>query len=559
MIRFKRCPFFLCGRSLVLRPEATKDPHRYPLGYVPLDGSESIDSVWTLVRSGFFVAPLNKVEVIHKVHTGIRHIAISEYPPACCFDIIALNIKLKEICSRLLIRRDFWALDDFNDPEMNTSFGVQNVYFDNFKWSQVLWKRFQIFVEEYFPVAEHTHLTYDEYIQLMRSFSHFEQGYSLFPLLPRKYKIHPPFGVPTLSKVDMEPLLLYSKWLQNFRGPLMLNKALIVRGRCGECAMVTRHCGVPIVRSVDPNYRAVASARKDTELMGKHFNTISFRVGEMFLPLDTRMDSSRKKSDLIVYYPDQGVYETYFTNYSGGYASCMEGFAGMLEQFFEEAVHHLSDFGVVVICCTNIYSLLKPYEPNPIEYEIKFNRRWVVLDYYDLPIRSKGVLSHIPAQHRFKLPHSLMGSLRSELWILHKIEAIGHFAYIHNIPGSKPPSCAAMHWKNKNISKLRRMVMKNQIDDLGGDWEAYKERFMHLLREQNGDDEDDMAQSIRMAMDPSYPQELANRARIAVETNIEAKRAFHVDVSSRFGEVSPRECFDSKYTSNFIKSISKNP
>ncbi|EKG07140.1 pyruvate dehydrogenase (lipoamide) kinase, putative [Trypanosoma cruzi] len=535
------------GRNLILRPEATKDPYRYPLGYVPLDGSEPLDSIWALVKNGFFVAPLNKIETIHRAHLGIRYLTQSEYPAISATDLVGLQLRLKELCSRLLIRRDFWVLEDFNDPELNTSFGIQNVFFDNFKWSQVLWKRFQVFVEEYFPVMDHTHLTYDEYIQLLRSFSHFEQGATLAPLLPRRHKVHPPFGVSAPSKLDMEPLLLYMQWLRNFRGPLMLNKALIVWSGCGSAAFATRYCGVPIVRGVDPNPRAVSSSRKDAQLMGKQFDSISFRVSEMLPDTNVYEKSSKlRKCDLIFFYPDQGSLNSFFAEADNGYAPGMNGFAGQLEQFFDEADKHLAESGVLAICCTNLYSILKPHEPNPIEYEIKVNRRWILLDYYDLPIRSKGIFAHIPSENRFRFPRELKKHFRSELWILHKVESLIHFAYIHQIPGAQPPSSVASYWRNKGINKLRRAAMKNQVELMGGDWGDYKNRMMQMLQEQSGDDEDDVAQAVRMALDPTYPLELAERARVAVEKNKEIERAFHAEVANRFIEVSPRDCFDAK-------------
>nr|CCC95341.1 unnamed protein product [Trypanosoma congolense IL3000] len=538
------------GRRIILRPEATVNPGRYPLGYVPLDGSETVDSVWTLVKSGVFVAPLAKIEVIHRVHVGIRHLAQSEYPIRCPFDVVGLQARLRELCSRLLIRRDFWALDDFNDPELNSSFGIQNMYFDNFKWSQVLWKRFQVFVEEYYPVADHTHLTYDEYLQLLRSFSHFEQGTTLFPLLPRRYKVHPPFGVHTPSRIDMEPLQLYSKWLSNFRGPLMLNRALVVRSGCGAAAFLTKHSGVPIVRGIDPNPRAIISSRRDAQRIGKRFDTIGFRVGELFPDKENLKESPvSRKYDCVVFYPDQGWCNLFLAGVADGYAPGLTGFPGMLEQFFEEAEQHLSDTGVIALCCTNLNSILNPDKPNPIEYEIKVNRRWVLLDYYDMPIGGKGSLSHAPTENRYRFPLEVRKHMRSELWILHKVSSICHFAHVHNIPGSQPPSPVASFWRNKSINGLRRAMLKDQVKRLGGDWEDYRNRLMHLLQEQSGEDEDDVAQSIRMVMDEGYPQELAERARVAIQENMDIEQDFHTNVTNSFNDISPREHFNMRCSS----------
>ncbi|KAG5474234.1 hypothetical protein LSCM1_03012 [Leishmania martiniquensis] len=532
-------------RWLTLRPEATVDAVRFPLGYVPVDGSESIDSVYALLKQGHFVAPLNRIEAIHKVSVGARALCRSEYPVVAVQDVLMLHLREKEILGRVLIRRDFWTLDDFNDAELNQSFGVQNLYFDNYKWSQVLWRRFQAFVEEYFPVAEHTHLLYSEYVQLIRSFSSFEQGTLVRPSLPKTMRLHAPYGALMPSKFTQEPILLLKNWLLNFRGPLMLHRALVLNAGSGVLAFATKLCHVPMVRGVDPRPRFIEACRKNAARSAKLAN-VSFQVAEMFPEVrKVERDGPRKgKYDLVIFYPDEEIVSALWDGEEDLFAPTAQGYAGKLEEFFENVTPHLTENGVIAVCCTNVHALLYPDAPNPIEYEVKINRRFVILDYYDAPARYSGNVRTRFGEPAVECHPELKRKLRSELWILHKTESINHFGFIHGIPGAKPPNVDK--WRTKSMGLERRKALKDHVRLMGGNWGDYKGRLLRMLQEQTDEPEDDVAECLRMTLDPTYPNVLAERARKSVEAGEKAKADFHRSVALEYRDCSPREAFRRK-------------
>ncbi|KPI88288.1 hypothetical protein ABL78_2587 [Leptomonas seymouri] len=530
------------ARALTLRPEATVDPVRYPLGYVPIDGTESIDALYALVKRGHFVAPLNRIESIHRASIGVRALCRSEYPVIAAQDVLTLHAREKEILCRLLIRRDFWTLEDFNDPELNQSFGIQNLYFDNYKWSQVLWKRFQAFVEEYFPLSEHTHLLYSEYMQLIRSFSAFEQGVAVKPALSRSVRLHPPYGAVTPTKFTLEPILLLKNWLVNFRGPLVLNKALVPNSGSGVTAFAVRACNIPMVRGLDSRPRFVAASRRDAARYPK-LRGVSFQVAELLPTVDEHKIRGKRqgKYDLVVYYPDEEIISCFVDGEMDPFAPTAQGLAGKLEEFFEKVASHMTENGIVAICCTNIYSLLFPEAPHPVEYEIKVNRRFVILDYYDTPARFSGNIRSKFLDPVIECKPELKKKLRSELWVLHKVESINHYGYVHGIPGAKPPNMEK--WRGKQMGLVRQRALKDHVRLMGGNWGDYKSRLVQMLQEQTEEEEDGVAESIRMAFDPTYPAKLAEQARIAGETMAKEREAFHRSVALEYPGISPREAF----------------
>ena len=219
-----------------------------------LSGSEEISSVYDRLSGGLFVEPRDRIESVHNIHVGVRRLLLLELRPRNFSELVLYQRKLKELSHRILIRRDFWQLQDFNNAELNTSYGVQNFYFDNLKWSQQLWKSFQQFVERWFPLSEHTHLSYDEYMSLIVSFAHQENGVRMLPVLPKKLRLHPSFGTEVQSRVQREPIVLLQSWIKAFRSPLMLNKALVVRGGNGLVMFAARNAGISMVRMTDPHF-----------------------------------------------------------------------------------------------------------------------------------------------------------------------------------------------------------------------------------------------------------------------------------------------------------------
>lgn len=536
---FKKLGSFCCVRQLIIQPENTKNSECFSKGFIALDGSEPIDTVYSLVKAGNFVAPLTKIETIHEVFCGIKKLCKVEFPLLKGEDVFHLLIKQQEIVSKVLIQRDFWSLSDFNDPELNRSFGIQNLFFDNFKWSQVLWKRFQQFVEEYYPISEHSHLRYFEYEELIRSFAIFENGLKLFPLLPKHVRLYPAYGVSVPSGSSAEPLLLLKKWLLNFRRPLMINRALVLHCGCGAAAFAVKLSGVAMVCGIDSRPRAIHGCRSDGQ-REKKLQGIKFQVGELLPSVNLHKP---ELYDLVVYYPDEDILEMVGGPMKNIYAPDVAGYAGRLEQFFDEVQHHLSDTGVVAICCTNLMSLLKPYEPHPIEYEIKVNRRYVVLDYYDSLISRKA--HAVGGFSGTALPPEMQRKIRSELWILHKLSALSKFGYLHGIPGAQPPTVESK-WKGSQMSLTRRRRLKTSVESMGEEWGTYKTRLLSMLQEQSGVEEDDVAEAVRMSLDPTYPLQLADKAKRVIEEKQREDVLFHESVLANYPSRSPRECLDSK-------------
>lgn len=533
-----------CFRSLSIRPEGTKDPFQFPRGYVPIKGSEPIEVVYEMVKDGHFVSSDESIQAVHNAYVGVRKLLGGELLLRNFQDVMHFQRRLKELSSRILIPREFWSLRDFNDPELNQSFGVQNVYFDNFKWSQQLWKRFVQYVEKWFPVTEHSHLLYFEYTRLMRSFYSQEEGLRLKPLLPREVVLHPSFEIETPGSAERQPLLLFRVWLENFRKPLSLNKSLALRAGCGAVPLVMKQCGVPMVRMTDPRPSAIEGFHRDTHAMSAKFQGISMQVASLF-PTSSRVHDEKHRYDLIVYFPDQNLLQGFEDN-SSAFAPGFGGYRGDLETFFEQAGDYLSDRGVIAICTTNFSALAEPSKPHPIEYEVKVNRRWLVLDYYDRPMKHTGkVKVDSIGFHRVPLVEDMRRKLKSELWILHKVESLPQFAHVHKVPGAEAPGNTAAHWRHKGLTTHRRRVMKQQVELMGWDWGEYKERMLKVLQESPSDTEDEVTETIRMALDPTYPSVLAEKARHAVEKNLESQRQFHTNVAKEFDQLSPREVFDS--------------
>lgn len=525
----------LQGRFISLNPSLTVDCQSFPSGFIPLDGSERIESIYSLVKAGHFVAPLEKIETVHKAFIGVRELCKAEFPILCGEDVTSSLLAQNELLKRILIKRDFWTLSDFNDAELNKSYGLQNAFFDNYKWSQVLWKRFQQYVENFFPISEHTHLYYYEYEDLIRSFGIFEKGVKSSSLLPKSFFLHPPYGIPTLMKVAEEPLLLLKCWLRNFRSLLMLNRALVVGCGCGVSAFSVRNAGVSMVCGVDSRPRAIQACRSDSQRI-KKFSNMKFHVAELF-------PSKEKKYDLIVFYPDGELISAFSDNKSDAFTFSQTGYNGLVEQFFDEVEDYLSDSGVIAFCSSNLQSIITPFAPHPVEYEVKVNRRFVILDYFDSPMKNT-VQAHYNSS-KIVLPLDAQRKMRSELWVLHKLSAIDQFAYLHGIPGAAAPSMSCRR-RLSQINLFRHKSLKFSIENRGENWGDYKRRLISLLQERSDVEEDDVAEAMRMSLDPTYPEELAVKAKQRVENKLKKEEDFNKSVSSFFRCLSPREVFDKR-------------
>lgn len=522
-----------CSRSLTLSSRSAD--YAFSEGFVPLEGSEGIDSVYNLVKAGHFVAPLHKIETIHDVFVGINSLCRTEFPIFSAEDVRNYFVFQDEILKKLLIRRDFWVLKDFNDPELNRSYGLQNFFFDNYKWSQVLWKKFQLFVEEYYPLSEHSHLVYQDYLKLIHSFSIFEKGVAVHSLLPKYMRLHPPYGICSPTRVSTEPLFLLKNWIEKFKRPLKINKALVVDCGCGASAFALSHWGISFVCGVDPRPRAINQCRADGRNYSKFCRT-KFEVAE-FLPTS----SGHSKFDLILFFPDEDCIQMLTMPSSNLYAPSDSGIEGKFEQFFDDAGDLLSDNGVIVICTTNLMSFLKPFQAHPVEFEVKVNRRFVILDYFDCPFKGLAKAKYLSSS--LSLPHVVSQQARSELWVLHKVSAIDNFSHFHGIPGSASSSCN-LKWSGSPLSISRLQSLRSSVECLGGEWGTYKSRLLTSLQERTDIEEDDMAESVRMTLDVTFPEKLAGMARERISEKLQKEKEFNTEVGLTFTSNSPRELFD---------------
>ena len=262
------------NRSIKVIPSQTQMPDRFPEGYVSLQGDESLDLVYGLLKKGHYICSTKKIQHIDESFHGISRLIEAELPGVSFDDIIVQQVRKEELLSKLLIPRSFWDLSDWNDPQLYKSYGPHTVHFDNYWWSTRLHHEFKAYSEKWFPASEHTHLSYPEYMELVKYFVYQENGISLFPLLPRKYRIKPQYGVPAPNKLLIAHAELLKKWISAWKIPLALNKILCVRARSGLLPLSLRGNGVPMVRYIDPSPISTKSAQENSIRWGYNFHEI---------------------------------------------------------------------------------------------------------------------------------------------------------------------------------------------------------------------------------------------------------------------------------------------
>ena len=461
----------------------------------------------------------------------------------------------------------FWEYSDYRDPVLNSSFGLAHYQFDSYAWNNRLAFEFQEYVEKYYPVAEHSHLTYFEYCNLLRYFYYSYAGYRTRPLLGATDRIRPEYGVQIPTKTAMAPMQLYKKWLKNFQRTLALNRALVLKCGTGLVSMVTRDAGVRMVQSVDSDPRAIVSAKRDA--ISNRFMDLSFKVSSFFPETSEEEDEMRrnkgeqvkKKYDMIVFAPDFNFLQLSQAASHGvdDYAPSMTGYRGDLEQFFEEANDHLTERGVIVILTSNFLQLAYPKETHPIELEIKANRRWILLDYFDEKInfqhQSMDVNRLGTRMHLFR---DLAKEMRSELWVLHRVESLYNFGWIHGIPGCVKPGAAGNVGfgtggiNSQRFAERRVRMMQDKLESEGRDWGEYKDRMMKSMAAAGsggGGDElpdDDFSKSMKMALDPTYASKLAEQSKKIILAKLEEQKKYRRKIVKDFNsdDFSPRDAYD---------------
>ena len=564
-IMLTRCPFARLRHPIGVRlcPVSVITSRSIVLGapQVVIDAEEKSEGdVHAALKAGRYVTSSSILRV-HSLYMRISKATEAELVVQSFNDVIVQQRKKGEVLNYLVVRRDFWTCSDFVNQETNDSAGIQTLLFDNYQWNQFLWKEFQQYTEKYFPVSEHTHLVYQEYLQLMRYFHVHKDGVPCGGLLPRNFRLRPPYGVPILSRPMQAPLHLYKTWLHQFTNCLGIKNALVVNAGFGITAALTRRF-VKLVRATDANPLAVAALRSDLRSFGPLFNHSVVETAAMFP--DSSSTAASMKFDLIVYFPDVP-----FLNVNDGwcdnrYAPTQKGIQGNLEAFFEKASHHLSAHGVIVIVTTNIFSLAFPDVPHPVELEMKANRRWLLLDYFDSPM--EGTFSQESFGSKSNNVVFRTDSLRAEVWAMHRVEDLHVFGWLHGLPGCAPPSNVVGQWNGFSQQNNRLKAIKQRVVDMGGNWGSYRDRLLQLLRDQGNDTEDDVAQAVRMTLDPTYAEELAQKTRSVVEEKLRRERAFHDGAWMKYEEqlcMSPRRAWElevqRRLGMNFEKSGTQSP
>lgn len=566
-----------------------------------IDEFTPIETLAAAIDKGEYLLSETKMEHVHRAYLHLLPLVEAKQRPSSIEtydDYLAVQQAKVRASNLLLLKRSFWEYDDFRDAELCRSFGLQSVIFDTYAWNNRLATEFQDYVDKYFSMSDHSHLTYFEYCQLLRYFYFSYAGIAVRPAFTsKKDKLRPEFGVPVPEGPARAPIALFRNWISNFQRTLGIHNALVIKTGCGIVPMVARDCGVRRVMGVDPDPRAILSATRDARRL--RFHDIAFKVGSFFpddavfqadgdddsadsnaaylkeheteAPAVDQRNGKKSKFDMIVYAPDVSFLQLSARSSNGvdTYAPSMTGLRGDLDRFFEEA-HRYMNTGprgsIVVILFSNFLQLAYPKEPHPIELEIKTNRRWVLLDYFDRSMDAKLHLSDVTGLGaRLKVFRNMASELRAELWVLHRVEDMFKFGWMHGIPGCRPAGAGGGGGELFSAQGQRRMalrraqLLKDKVMSENGNWGEYKQRMLramqeiqdHPAAEDGGDDqllqslpEDDVAQSVRMAIDPTYPDRLAAQARRAVEANLQKRRQFHAEVATKFLTESPRQRHD---------------
>jgi hypothetical protein len=477
-----------------------------------------------LVRSNQHVEAAS-IAAAHSLFEAVKEADALDHPTVDFRSVVAVHDASARSAARLLLRRDFWSYSDYCQNDSFLTVGPQYALFDNYKWTVELADKFRLYMEEYFPLRDHTHLEYITYVRAMKHFRWQLLGRSFRPVLPPWMKLRPRLGVPVPTQSDLAPYKLYETWLRQFVRPLGIQRALVEHATCGIVAFATR-ANVSVVTARDPSPNAVLSMQADQKRYLPRLNRMSIEVG-------AASDVTTKKFDLVTccaLHPAVIDVDSGSVDYK--YAPAFAGLRGRMEEALETASEKLHPGGVLAVLCTNVHSLAEPGQPHPIEHEIRANRRWVLLDFYDAPLPSSAMDDELISA-KISMP------LRAELWVLHKLDDLAAFGWVHGVPGSKPPPSVSVSQQKKRLAGIKERAIAQ-----GYDWNEYKDRLLQVMKS-SPDNEDDVAQAIRAKLDPTYAGEVAEKTRRLVL----AKLKKEAESFKRIGEMetSPRDTYNAEY------------
>jgi len=531
-------------RLVMIDPGQTLDPDT--MGVRTVGPNDSSDLCYSLLRRGHYVEIDTTLSKADAVFMSIVQYNRREFPPVDVASLIEQQAQAELVFNRLVIPRQFWLLSDFADPELNKTFWKHLQYFSVTHWSTKINREFREFCEKSFPLTLHSHLPFSEYLRLVSSFAAHRNGVNYKELIGSSVRLRPLFGVPCPRAVHLQHVKLFLNWFKIMAIPLMLQRCLVIHAGCGIIPIaLARTVKGTNVFATDPNPRAIESCQQDMrtlpeQLQAELRGSIRFMTAEMFPP------PSNLRYDCVVFAPDL-MQLSHYEEHDTPFAPGLTGIDGQLEMFFETAKDYMRDWGVAVVVYSNLRTLLEPTKPHPVEEEIKKNRRWVVLDYFDTPMRQGG---EDEGEHNNDIVPAYMQriqrALRAEVWVLHAVEAIEQFGFVHGVPGASPPQTVTAQWHKKRLKTYRKKVIKAYADLSGTTVRDVKERI-RSIQEDTADsaEEDSEAQYLRMAIDPEgYSEELLRRQSIAMSQRDAIRREDEERIAVLYRDKSPREVFD---------------
>ena len=569
-------------RFLAIRPLETLDPETNGVRILN-PSQDTFDLVYAQLRKGHYIQVEESLETAAKYHQYVTYLCQMEFPVVDVPSLIHQQSVAEATAQRLVLSREFWMLPDFQNRPLNTSFYRHILYFEETHWNDSIYKQFIEFAEKAYPLTLHSHLSITDYLALVDSFAAWRNGVC-FPHLLGKIRLHPLFGVKIPKPVHLQPVALFLKWFSRMQAPLMLQRLLCLNVGSGALPFSLSRYKTELVFNTDPNPRAIYSmildARKFKE--GKFHSRLQFQTAplfpELFHPHSTyrvpHTDEERPVTewdmrhgrpipfDCVVYTPSV-LQLSHYESHESPYAPGLTGIDGDLEFFFEHAGAYLRNWGVAVVVTSNFRTLLEPEKPHPVEFEIKHHRRWVVLDYFDAPMVYKDLQHEEREDWIPDFIRRIRVSLRAEVWVLHPLEAIEHFAFLHGVPGAEPPELITGAWHRKRLKHYQRKVLQECAESTGSTVRDLKTRLASVLEYPSSEiPEDEETEYLRMRLDPhTYIQELGKRRQKHIALRDLRREEVQQQIAQRYPSYapqSPRDAFRGRHAQFYnIESGSK--
>ena len=534
----RRISFHLCGKASTSFPENLR---------VLNSSNDTIDSIYPYLRAGKHVLVKDSLELAAKFQHYLVELCQMEYPAVDVPSLVHQQAVIHSMNKCLLIDRDFEVFPDFIDAVNNTSFSAHLQYFEETHWNKSIGREMLQYAEKVYPKISHAYLSVSSYLTLVDSFAASRNGVS-YPRLLGKTRLRPLFGVHVPKAIHLQHIQLFLTWFRTMQKPLMLNRVLCLNTGLGVLPLSLSQNKLQGVLCTDPNPRAIEGMLGDVQSFrdGKFKDKLVCQNAALFPKIDT----SKILFDCVVYSPDLlrfSTYEVHETPYAPG----LSGIDGEFESFFENAASCMRDWGVAVVVTTNFRTLIEPGKPHPVEYEVKHNRRWVVLDYYESPMRGLAD-KHDENEFVPDFVQRVKSSLRAEIWILHTISSIGQFGFVHGIPNANPPDAVRDIWGTKKLKNYQRTVIRECAQSLGATVKNIKARLASVLSDaDNQMENDDEGEYIHMKLDPAnFLKKIQCKQEEFLRVREAKRQSYETDIQENFPSFrSPRDAFDEKWDS----------